>query len=141
MHKRLDAKMLTLGALALLLLFLGFYRNQWRLVGMDRFSAFQRDSESLVLGRMVHARQAGLLADGALLGWGDAVTPDLNSSDYDHQFDVYLAGADFENFMVYKSQSGLQATVFSALDAVFPLSPSTHLRAFRALTSLLTALV
>ncbi len=141
MDKRYDLKMLTIGVLSFLLLFLGFYRNQWGLVGMERFSAFQRDSESLVLGRMVHARQDGLLADGALLGWGDAATPDLNSSDYDHQFDVYLAGGDFESFMVYKSQSGLQATLFSAVDSVLPFSASTNLRAFRAITSFLSALV
>jgi len=141
MLKKNDRKILGLGVLAISLLFLGFYRDQWHLVPLEHFSTFQTDSESLVIGRMVHARQDGLLADGGLLGWGDAATPDLNDSDYAHQYDVYLAGDDFHSYMVYESQSGLQATLFSVLDSVLPFSNSIHLRAFRALTSSLTALV
>ena len=61
-------------------LFLGFYRNEWSVVREKRFREFQLDSESLVIARMVESRQHGILSQNGLLGWGDADPNDLNQS-------------------------------------------------------------
>jgi hypothetical protein len=141
MQRSLDWKLISLFVVSTILLFLGFDRNQWHLSPAESFSSFQEDSESLVLGRMVESRQAGLFSDGALLGWGDAASPDLNAADYDRQYQTYLSGGSFDSYLIYKSQSGMQATFFSLLDSVSPFTPAQDLRLFRAFTSLLTALV
>jgi hypothetical protein len=126
---------------SVILLFLGFYRNQWNVIREKKFKDFQMDSESLVLARMVESRQHGILSENGLLGWGDVNLPDLNESDYVHQFDVYLAGGDFGTYSLYKSLSGCQAMFFSTLDRLSPFSPPSNLRYFRALVSLLFAIV
>ena len=140
MQRNVNWKAVALFVISTILLFLGFDRNQWRLSPAENFSSFQEDSESLVLGRMVQSRQTGIFSEGALLGWGDAASPDLNAADYDHQYDVYLSDGGFDSYLVYKSQSGMQATFFSALDSVSPFSSAQNLRLFRAFTALLTAL-
>ncbi len=127
--------------LAAALLFLGLYHNTWRAVRPGKFKNFELDSESLVIARMVEARQRGLLAENGLLGWGDANPANLNESDYTHQYDVYLSGQKFQSYSLYKSVSGFQAMLFSALDEISPFSPAINLRNFRVLSSLLFALV
>lgn len=140
MQRNVNWKAVFLFVLSTTLLFLGFDRNMWRLSPAESFSSFQQDSESLVLGRMVQSRQAGIFSEGALLGWGDAASPDLTTDDYDHQYDVYLSGGEFDSYLIYKSQSGMQSAFFGALDSVSPFSPAQNLRLFRALTAFLTAL-
>ena len=140
MQRNVNWKAVALCLFSTILLFLGFDRNLWRLSPAESFSSFQQDSESLVLGRMVQSRQAGIFSEGALLGWGDAASADLTTDDYDHQYDVYLSDGEFDSYFIYKSQSGMQATFFSALDSISPFSPSRNLRIFRALTALMTAL-
>lgn len=141
MLRNVNWKAISLFVLSTILLLLGFDRNQWRLSPAESFSSFQQDSESLVLGRLVQSRQAGILSEGALLGWGDAASADLTTDDYDHQYDVYLSYGEFDSYFIYKSQSGMQATFFSILDSVSPLSSSRNLRIFRAITALISAVV
>ena len=127
--------------LSALLLFLGFYRNQWNVVREKKFKEFQLDSESLVIARMVQSRQHGLLAQNALLGWGDVNPLDLNASDYTHQYDVFLSGRAFTTYSLYKSASGSQALLLGMLHQNSPFSPAIDLRNFRALWALLLAAV
>ena len=51
----------------------------------------------------------GILSHNGLLGGGDVDLEDLNESDYDHQYDVFLSGASFGTYSLYKSASGAQA--------------------------------
>ena len=139
MRRNINWKAVTLFVTSAILLFLGFDRNLWRLSPSENFSSFQQDSESLVLGRLVQSRQGGIFSEGALLGWGDAATPDLTTDDYDHQYDAYLTGGEFDSYLIYKSQSGMQAAFFSILDSASPFSSAQNLRLFRAFTALLTA--
>jgi hypothetical protein len=122
------------------LLFLGFYRNQFGVVREKKFKEFQLDSESLIMARLVESRQAGLLSQNGLLGWGDANPQDLNQSDYAHQYDVYLSGDNFQSYSLYKSVSGTQGFFFGVMDRLSPFSPAQNLRNFRALEALLLAL-
>src|SRR5271157_135701 len=107
--------------LSVILLALGFDHNAWGVVGEKKFETFQNDSESLVMARMVASRQYGLTSYGALMGWGDADPLNLKDKDYQHQYDVYFDGGDFQVYSVYKSQTGFQAFFFSLLDRLSPL--------------------
>ena len=140
MHLKFSWKELAVLVLSSLLLFLGFYRNQYHIVTEERFGIFQKDSESIVMGRLVQSRQHGLFSDGALLGWGDADPLALNESDYDHQYETYLNGGTFETYALYESQTGLQAMLFGAFDQVTPFDPATNMRIFRFLASALLAI-
>jgi hypothetical protein len=141
MQRKWNWKVVSFFILSAILLFLGFDRNQWRLAPAENFSGFQQDSESLILGRLVESRQNGLFSYGALLGWGDAASPEtISAGDYDHQYDVYISDGQFDSYLVYKSQSGMQGLFFGALDSVSPFSSARNLRLFRALTALLSAL-
>lgn len=123
-----------------IVLFLGFFLNAWGVVPSDEFAGFQRDSESLVIARMVESRQNGLFAHNALLGWGDADPQDLHEDDYAHQYDIFLSGRGFQSYSVYKSSTGGQALLLSALHNVSPWTPAVDLRNFRGLVALLLAL-
>jgi hypothetical protein len=59
--------------------------------------------------------------------------------EFDHQYKVYVNDGEFDTYMIYRSQSGGQAWVFSLLDTVSPFSSAANLRLFHALTALLTA--
>ena len=135
----MNIKTLLLFLLSTLLLFLGFDRNQWRLVPAEAFANFDKGSESLVIGRLVWTGQRGFFADGALLGTGDAPSAIIGDAEFDHQYKTYLNDKPFETYAIYKSQSGGQAWFFSLLDSASPFASATNLRLFRAFTSLLTA--
>ena len=45
---------------SLLVLYLGFFKNYWRVADRDWFEHHQRDTESLVVGRMVMSHQGGI---------------------------------------------------------------------------------
>jgi hypothetical protein len=119
---------------------LGFDLNAWGVVGEKKFETFQNDSESLVIARMVAARQYGFTSYGALMGWGDAGPLNLKDSDYQHQYDVYFAQGNFKFYSIYKSQTGFQAFFFGLLDRLSPLTPKWNLRLLRGLTAFLLAL-
>jgi hypothetical protein len=123
-----------------ILLFLGFYFDYWGAVPTDEFLEFQRDSESLVMARMVESRQSGLFAHNALLGWGDSDPLDLAAEDYLHQYEIFLSDQGFQTYSLYKSASGGQALLLSALREISPFRPEIDLRNFRALLALLLAL-
>lgn len=122
------------------LIFVGLYRNQWNVVREKKFKSFQTDSESLVMARLVETRQNGIFSWNGLLGWGDANPLELKANDYQHQYDVYLAGQNFQDYSLYKSISGFQAMFWGALDRLSPFSPAVNLRNFRALEALLFGL-
>ena len=63
-------KKITLWTLPTLLLFFGFLFNLWHVAEQEWFSGHQRDTESLVIGRMVKSRQDGIFSAGGLNGAG-----------------------------------------------------------------------
>lgn len=127
-------------SIAVLSLFLGFYRNQWRIVLPGRFREFQKDSQSLVMGRLVVSRQSGLFAYAGLLGRVDV--PPYVSADIidDIQYDTYLKEMSYSNYSVYFSQSGVQGFVFGVIDNLSPLPALENMRIFRIIASALLAL-
>jgi len=78
---------------------------------------------------------------GALLGYGDITTWDVNQAVIDHEYDLYLNGGQFTAYWTYNSTPGLQALPFSLVDQYSPFSASTNLKAFRLAEAFLSALV
>ena len=123
------------------LLFLGFFRNQWGAARDGKFRNFQRDSEILVIGRLVESRQHGIFSSAGFLGAGDVEQHTVKEEErfFDYQYEVYLSGGAFDTVSTYRSQSGGQGWLFSALDALSPSTPWVNLRLFHVLTSLALA--
>ena len=134
---------LALCVISIVVLSCGFFSNCWHVADQRWFVRHQVDTESLVLGRLVRSRQAGVFSDGGLPGAG--VSRDLHRywlspEDVRDQYSAYFEGLAFEKYSPYLSQTGGQGMLFSVLDSIIPLSPQTKLKSFYMLTSLLSAI-
>lgn len=130
-------------ALSLLFLFFGFLSNAWRVAEQEWFSTHQRDTESLIIGRMVKSRQDGIFSAGGLTGAGITSSIQqqwISSNQIDNQYTAYLNKHTLDEFSFYLSQPGGQGIIFSLLDRVIPLSPQIKLSVFYILTALLSAI-
>jgi hypothetical protein len=106
----------SLALTALLVLFVSFQLNFFGAAPNDFFEFHQRDSESLVLGRVVETRQNGYFSNEGFLG----VYADQNKVDY--QYKAYSLNLKPEsNFNVYTSSAGLQGFFYSFLDGILTL--------------------
>ncbi len=136
------ARKIALWALSILLLFFGFFSNLWHVAEQQWFDTHQRDTESLIIGRMVKSRQDGIFSVGGLTGAG--VTTNIqqdwiSANQIDNQYAAYLNKGSFDEYSPYMSQPGGQGIVFSLFDKLIPLSPQIKLWSFYVLTALLSA--
>ena len=124
------------------LLFFGFLSNLWHVAEQQWFDTHQRDTESLIIGRMVKSRQDGVFSVGGLTGAGiaDIQQKWITSNQIDNQYSAYLNRGSFDKFSPYMSQTGGQGIIFSLLDRLIPLSPQIKLWSFYVLTALLSAI-
>lgn len=130
--------------LSVVLLHMGFSANAWRVTDEARFTTNQRDTESLVIGRLVKTRQDGPFSAGGLTGagvpnrihQGGWITADEASA----QYAAYLDGSAFDHYSPYMSQTGGQGMVFGVLDSLLGLPPQETLPLLHTITSLLSAL-
>ena len=137
------AKKIAIWVIPVLLLFFGFLFNLWQVADQKWFDSHQRDTESLVVGRMVKSRQDGLFSAGGLNGAGITTNIQqkwISASQIDRQYIAYLNGLSFDKFSTYMSQPAGQSMVFSLLDRFIPLSPHIKLWVFYVLTALLSAI-
>jgi hypothetical protein len=137
------ARKLSIGAISIVVLSGGFFCNCWHVAEQQWFVGHQVDTESLVVGRMVRSRQAGLFSDGGLLGAGipnDLHRRGLTLEQAHDQYSAYFDGLTFDEYSPYMSQTGGQGVLFGLLDSSIPLSPQRKLKAFYMLTSLLSAI-
>jgi len=137
------AKKVSIWAISIGLLFLGFFSNSWHVAEQQWFDTHQRDTESLIVGRMVKSRQDGLFSAGCLTGAGITTNIQqqwISASQIDRQYIAYLNKLSFDKFSTYMSQPGGQGMIFSLLDRLIPLSPQIKLGAFYVLTALLSAI-
>ena len=133
----------ALWALSIGLLFFGFLLNLWRVAEQQWFDTHQRDTESLIVGRMVKSRQDGIFSVGGLTGAGITTNIQqdwISSNQIDNQYAAYLNRGSFDKFSPYMSQPGGQGIIFSLLDRRIPLSPRIKLWSFYVLTALLSAI-
>jgi hypothetical protein len=143
LNQRELASKLSLCAVSVVVLSCGFFSNCWHVAEQQWFAGHQVDTESLVVGRMVRSRQAGIFSDGGLPGAG--ISSDLHRrwmtpEQARDQYSAYFEGLAFDEYSPYLSQIGGQGMLFSLLDSGIPLSPQTKLKSFYLLTSLLSAI-
>jgi len=118
---------------------------RWNALGLVEpgvFRTFQRDTESLIVGRLVQSRSGGILSHGGLPGAG--VAHDLHSDwltqeQVERQFETYLHGGRFETYATYKSQIGAQGMLLSLLDEALPFGPNFRLAVLKLLTAMASA--
>ena len=137
------ARQIALWGLSIGLLFFGFFSNVWRVAEQQWFNTHQRDTESLIIGRMVKSRQDGIFSVGGLTGAGITTNIQqewISSNQIDNQYAAYLNRHSFDKFSPYMSQTGGQGIIFSLLDRRIPLSPQIKLWSFYVLTALLSAI-
>ena len=137
------ARKIAVWVLSILLLFLGFLSNVWHVAEEEWFDTHQRDTESLIIGRMVKSRQDGIFSVGGLTGAGITTNIQqawISENQIDNQYSAYLNNGSFDKFSPYMSQTGGQGMVFSLLDRRIPLSPQIKLWSFYTLTALLSAI-
>ena len=136
-------KKIVIWAIPILLLFFGFLFNLWHVAEQQWFKTHQRDTESLVIGRMVKSRQDGIFSAGGLTGAGITTNVQqewISSNQIDNQYAAYLNRGSFAQFSTYMSQPGGQGMIFSLLDRLIPLSPQIKLWVFYVLTAFLSAI-
>ena len=136
------ARKISIWAVSIGLLFFGFLFNLWHVAEQQWFDTHQRDTESLIIGRMVKSRQDGIFSVGGLTGAGiaDIQQKWITSNQIDNQYSAYLNGHSFDKFSPYMSQTGGQGIIFSLFDRFIPLSPQIKLWSFYVLTALLSAI-
>ena len=137
------ARKIAIWAVSILLLFFGFLFNLWHVAEQQWFDGHQRDTESLVIGRMVKSRQDGIFSAGGLNGAGMTTNVQqdwITSNQIDNQYAAYLNKGSFDTFSTYMSQPGGQSMIFSLFDRLIPLSPKIKLWSFYVLTALLSAI-
>lgn len=125
------------------LMFPGFLSNAWHVAPHPWFADQLRDTESLIIGRMVKSRQDGIFSAAALTGAGveERVKREwITSEQVENQYAAYLDGLTFNEYWPYLSQTGGQGILFSLLDRALPLAPQKRLTLYHALTSMLTAI-
>ncbi|KAB2777285.1 hypothetical protein [Brucella anthropi] len=103
-----------------IVLFPGYAFNIYGTASNDWFESHQRDSESLVVGRITPKSDAGLFANGGFLGWL-ANQGDLVSATYD-QYTEDRAPLRAESYSVYTGQFGLQGYVLTMIDRALRLA-------------------
>ena len=137
------ARKSTLWALSIGLLFFGFFSNVWQVAEQEWFDIHQRDTESLIIGRMVKSRQDGIFSVGGLTGAGITTNIQqewITENQIDNQYATYLNSGTFDKFSPYMSQTGGQGIIFSLLDRFIRVSPQIKLESFYVLTALLSAI-
>ena len=137
------AKKIAVWAIPTLFLFFGFLFNLWHVAEQQWFANHQRDTESLVIGRMVKSGQDGIFSAGGLNGAGTTTNIQqewITSNQIDNQYAAYLNKGSFDTFSTYMSQPGGQSMIFSLLDRIIPLSQKIKLWFFYVLTALLSAI-
>lgn len=100
---------------AIVLMYLSFGHNFFYAVNPDKFENTGSTSDALVIGRLVEARNNGLLSEQGRMGRFMGMDGDMNSN----QTELYLNQAEGGVFTPYDSAFGLQAMIFSVADNLF----------------------
>jgi hypothetical protein len=143
-NKKETTKKLIFCAFSVFSLFMGFAFNTWHIEDKDSFTRFQRDTESLILGRLAKSRQDGIFSAGGLTGADiDHSVHDtwITPKEIDHQYLAYFDDIPLEQYSPYLSQIGGQGMMYSALDRLIRISSTREkYEIFQLTSSILSAL-
>ena len=121
----------------------GFAFNTWQVIWDKSFLRFQRDTESLIIGRLAKSRQDGIFSAGGLAGAGvdhsfheTWITP----KETDRQYLAYFDDIPLKRYSPYLSQIGGQGMMYGVLDRLIRISSSrTKYEIFQIIASALSA--
>ena len=143
-NKTETAKAWILCIVSIFVLFAGFSSNTWHVEEEKSFLRFQRDTESLILGRLAKSHQDGIFSAGGLTG------ADINHSlhemwitpkEIDRQYLAYFDDIPLEQYSPYLSQIGGQGILYSVLDRLVRISSTrTKYEIFQMIASALSAI-
>ena len=138
LHKRRNSglnlplpKAVLLLILSTILLTVSFSTNFLGVSSTEKFIKWQNDSEALIFGRLIKARQEGIKSGYGLL-YKDSQWKDSNS---------YITGNFVDELIVYEAQIGLQGMIFSVMDRVLPIDRETKVQLFYMLNCFLTSIL
>lgn len=127
-----------LATAAVLVLTASFYQNSFRLVPDRWFQTFQKDSESLVIGRLVESEANGPFSAAGLLG--RQTPPSQPELIRPFQYFVFLNEGVGVGYQPYFSQSGFHGLIYSILNlGMGEAAAADRLNALRAVTALSSA--
>lgn len=112
-----------------------FFTNLFGILNAN-FSEFQKDSESIVIGKLAVSQREGIFYESGLTGtYGSLLTT--------NQYDIYINNkvVKKETYTTYLSQIGGQGIFFSFIDKLSPLSNENNLKLFYLITAGLTSLI
>lgn len=133
--------------IAFAILLLSFQVNYFGAASKEFFDRHQRDSESLVLGRIIETKKNGYLSSGGFLGrFGDHKDFGNFKDFINNQYEVYKSNLDpADNYISYRQSIGLQGYFYAFFDKMFSLmgveSGGTRLFLNKSLASSLLALL
>ena len=139
-RSRFPVKAIIVFIVSMLLLTLGFYRNQWNAAGKKWFYDWKKNNDLMIVARLVWSRQGDVFSEGALFGIGDGQWP-LVAGLKDHQYEVYLNDGQFKTYTTYNSVIGIQGLIFGLIDKATNFQPGVNLKLFSGITSMLSAVV
>jgi len=117
---------------------LNFHLNFWSVASPEWFQSYQRDSEALVVGRLIATQHDSPFSQNRNLGWWGS---DEIDNLFDYQYELYKSGlhaGDFSQlrYIHYTSQMGLQGFMLGIADKLLPVNNSHKLKLFQLLTSI-----
>lgn len=116
-------------------------RVELRWIDQQWFNRHQFDSESLVIGKLVHARENHILSEAGQMGRFYGLPGGRDPS----QTNRYLGKVTGGEFRGYDSQIGLQGMAFSTFEKLLihytPFTPKQRIKLYHALNAALFALV
>ena len=121
-----------------LVFMLNFKVNLFSSAAGSFFDYFQRDGESLVVGRLILSEKNDLTEHSGFLGWVRS-EPDTRNK-FSYQYDAYQYGLDYDNYEGYYSQPGMQAFLFGAVCKITGWRGKAALDNFRWIVSFCSAL-
>jgi hypothetical protein len=145
--------------LSIILLSTEFYNNALQTVNPLLFNSFQKDSESLSVGRLLRSQKDGPFSYGGFLGWNHplrsslskgSITPFLRfdgwgydvpnyPSKFFYQYDAFQGDFQVNDYEEYFSQSGGQTFLYYLLGSLFNVSGSHLIICCRLLNAIFLA--
>jgi hypothetical protein len=125
--------------IGIVLLSPSFYRDQWKVVEPEHYRLWERTYDRVVVARVALSQQHGVFSSAGLLGLANVEDKwDFNP---DSQFEIYFNGEAINKYRVYRSHPGFQGFAFSLIDEFTNFSPQQNVELFRAIVSLISAIV
>ncbi|MFT6817750.1 MAG: hypothetical protein ACJATT_001560 [Myxococcota bacterium] len=127
----------TLGLLAWGLLTASFANNTLGVVNKRSFVGFQKDSESLVIGRIIQSRAEGMFSQGGLTGRRGNRMETRQAN----QYGLYRRARSGSGFTPYRSHPGGNGWVAATADRLLPRRLGGNLKLLQTGTAALSAAV